>query len=119
MKVLDELLRINSVIVSLTGFGIIGAILGLSKQIKARKNQELEYKKLQEKRLENLEYATRSILHDKIYTKSEDYLERGYVTIEELNNLDYLYRGYKALNGNGTGDSLYQKVLDLPTKGGR
>ena len=34
--------------------------------------------------------------------------------MEDRSNLEYLYKPYKALGGNGTGESLYQRCLALP-----
>ena len=60
--------------------------------------------------------ASLALLHDKIYHYCTDYLERGSVSIDDLENLGHLFRAYKALGGNGTGEALYKRVQALPIK---
>lgn len=60
-----------------------------------------------------------ALLHDRLYQSCSFFIERGFCTIEDRNNLEYLYTPYKALGGNGTGESLYQKCLELPLKADR
>ncbi|MFS0974102.1 hypothetical protein, partial [Enterococcus avium] len=69
-----------------------------------------------ENRFKRLEYANVAILHDKIYKQCSEFLEQGWISIDDLENLEYLWRGYRELGGNGTGETLYKKVLDLPNK---
>ena len=45
-----------------------------------------------------------ALLHDRLYQSCSFF----------INNLEYLYTPYKALGGNGTGESLYKKCLELP-----
>ena len=42
------------------------------------------------------------------------FIAQGYCSPEDRNNLEYLFRPYKELGGNGTGESLYHKCMDLP-----
>ena len=85
-------------------FAVIIAIIGwLVKQVKAKKS---EYEVLRE--------GIVALLHDRLYATCSFFIERGYCTLEDRNNLEYLYRPYKELGGNGTGTALYQKCLDLP-----
>ena len=65
-------------------------------------------------RLQLLENAQIASLHDKIYNKCHYYIEAGWVSLDDLENLDYLYSAYKALGGNGTAKILYEKVKKLP-----
>lgn len=58
-----------------------------------------------------------ALLHDRIYDLSQRYIERGYVTIEEYDNLNYLWEPYSALGGNGTGKKLVDQVNKLDMKG--
>lgn len=60
-----------------------------------------------------------ALLHDRLYQSCSIFIERGYCTIEDRNNLEYLYTPYKALGGNGTGESLYNKCLELPITANR
>lgn len=52
--------------------------------------------------------------HDRLYQLCEHYIDRGYVTVDELENLEYLYVPYKKLGGNGTGERLFNQVNSLP-----
>ena len=60
--------------------------------------------------------AMLALLHDRIYASTTEIIERGEVTVEELDNLGYLYRPYKALGGNGTGEKLIKDVAKLPVR---
>lgn len=55
-----------------------------------------------------------AILHDRLYQACQFYLKRGYCTIDDRDNLEYMFRPYKALDGNGTGEELYNRCLALP-----
>ena len=55
-----------------------------------------------------------ALLHDRIYQACSYFLKRGWCSMEDRSNLEYLYKPYKALGGNGTGESLYQRCLALP-----
>ena len=55
--------------------------------------------------------------HDKIIYLCEKYIERGWITTEEYENLhDYLFIPYKDMGGNGTAAKLMAEVQSLPTK---
>lgn len=55
-----------------------------------------------------------ALLHDRLYQACSFYIKEGVCSVEDRNNLEYLYKPYKALGGNGTGESLYKKCIDLP-----
>ena len=82
---------------------IIAAITWMAKALHRKKT---EYDVLREGIL--------ALLHDRLYQACSFFIARGYCTVEDRNNLEYLYRPYKALGGNGTGESLYRKCLELP-----
>lgn len=45
------------------------------------------------------------------------YIERGYVTREEYNDIDkYLYQPYVEMGGNGTAERIMEQVKKLPFK---
>lgn len=45
------------------------------------------------------------------------YIERGWVTRDEYNDLDkYLYQPYKEMGGNGTAERIMEQVKKLPFK---
>lgn len=106
---MDKVLEINSVMLAL-GFGGIGSILiATFKRIKrSREETELRFK--------NLEFANVALLHDKIYQQCTMFINAGWISVDDLENLEYLWRGYRNLGGNGTGEILYNKVKALPNK---
>ena len=54
---------------------------------------------------------------DKLLSKCHEYLDAGWISVEELADLEkYLYTPYKKLGGNGTGEILFGKVKSLPNK---
>lgn len=59
----------------------------------------------------------RGLAHDRICFLAEQYIERGYVTRDEFENLhDYLYLPYLELGGNGTAKRLMDAVSQLPVR---
>lgn len=55
--------------------------------------------------------------HDRIVFLGMQYVERGYVTKDEYEDLlTYLYHPYKELGGNGTAELVVSKVKELPIK---
>ena len=55
--------------------------------------------------------------HDRIITLGTRYIERGYITQPEYENLfEYLYKPYKALGGNGSAERISREVDKLPIK---
>lgn len=61
----------------------------------------------------HLKEASVALLHNEIYKICREYLNRGWVSVSELDNLEYLWSGYKELGGNGTGELLYTRVSAL------
>ena len=60
------------------------------------------------------------LAHDRIISLGMSYIERGYVTQDEYENLyNYLYKPYKKLNGNGSGDRVMAEVNKLPIRNGQ
>lgn len=57
------------------------------------------------------------LAHDRIMSLGTSYIERGWVTVDEYENLDhYLYQPYKDLGGNGTAKRIMEKVKELPIR---
>ena len=54
------------------------------------------------------------IAHDRIMWLGKSYLKRGYITVEEYENLvTYLYEPYLERGGNGSAKMIMEKVLKL------
>lgn len=52
--------------------------------------------------------------HDRIISLGMYYIERGWITEEEYENLhDYLYQPYKELGGNGSAERIMKEVAKL------
>ena len=62
----------------------------------------------------SLKEAVLALLHDRLYSLSRFYIDRGWITIQDLDNLEYLYTAYHALGGNGTGTELFMRCKALP-----
>lgn len=53
--------------------------------------------------------------HDRIVELGMQYINRGWITLEEYENLhDYLYVPYEKLGGNGSAKRIMEKVQKLP-----
>lgn len=104
---LEHFLRANAALMSLTGIGFYG-------YFKMKFNKMKEDKDSVDTRLSNLEKANLAMLHNKIYVQCANHLQEGFISIGDLDDLDYLFTAYKKLGGNGTGETLYNKVKALP-----
>lgn len=55
------------------------------------------------------------LAYSEIIRRSEEYIRRGWIGIDEYNELDrYLYQPYQSMGGNGTAEKLMQAVKALP-----
>lgn len=111
MHFFDELLELNGLLMSLGIGGIVGVLGWVGRLIKKNKTQT-------ETRFKNLEAANIAILHNEIYKQCSYFIDQGEITIDDLDNLEYLWDGYHGLGGNGTGELLYNRVRELPLRGG-
>lgn len=102
-------LEMNSAIVAIFGVSVFGLLVKTINYSKTKKS-------FIENRLKKLEEANLAMLHDSIYEKCSHYIEQGYISVDDLDNLEYLFSGYSGLGGNGTGETLYNKVKELPIK---
>lgn len=71
-------------------------------------------KEHEEQRL--LREAVLAILHDRLYSLARYYLSQGWLTIQDLDNLEYIYKAYHGLGGNGTGTDLFTRCKALPIR---
>lgn len=59
------------------------------------------------------------LAHDRIVYLGMRYIERGYITEDEYENLyDYLYKPYEALGGNGSAKRVMSEVNKLDIRSG-
>ena len=55
--------------------------------------------------------------HDRIIYLGMKFIQRGYITKDEYENLhDYLYLPYKEMGGNGSAERIMQEVNRLPIR---
>lgn len=73
-----------------------------------------------QKRLEKKDVKTQMLIglgHDRIMYLCMCYIERGWITQEEYENLyEYLYKPYKGLGANGSATRMMQEIDKLPIK---
>lgn len=56
--------------------------------------------------------------HDRILYLGSLYIKRGYITLDEYENLyEYLYKPYEKMGGNGSAQRIMNEVNKLPIKG--
>ena len=71
-----------------------------------------------QKRNENKDAKSRMLLglaHDRIIFLGMTYIERGWITQDEYENLhDYLYKPYEEMGGNGSAKRVMTEVNRLP-----
>ena len=57
------------------------------------------------------------LAHDRVLCLGMKYIERGYITQDEYENLyEYLYKPYEKLGGNGSAKRIMKEVEKLPIK---
>lgn len=57
------------------------------------------------------------LAHDRILFLGMKYIDRGYVTQDEYENLyEYLYKPYEKMGGNGSAKRVMQAVNNLPIR---
>lgn len=73
-------------------------------------------------RRERKDIKTRMLVglaHDRILSLGMQYIERGYITRDEYENLyEYLYRPYEKMGGNGSAKRIMQIINTLPIQNG-
>ena len=72
------------------------------------------------KRLERKDVRTRMLVglgHDRIMYLGSHYIERGWITTDEYENLhEYLYKPYEDMGGNGSAKRIMDEVNKLPIR---
>lgn len=71
-----------------------------------------------QKRADKKDVRTQMLLglgHDRIMYLGMQYIERGYITRDEYENIhDYLYKPYEKMGGNGSAKRIMAEVQKLP-----
>jgi hypothetical protein len=109
-------------IVSIIVAALGSSWLGVWINSKREKKTEI-YKKIDEietdvnKHIEVVEKALTGIEYLGIKMSCSHILDRGYVTIEELEDIEKLmYKPYTAMGGNGVAKELFEEIKRLPHK---
>lgn len=113
---MNNILEINSFLVGIFGVGLIGMTSRIYKLWKKTIEKKEEREKALDDRFLKLEKAQVAILHNKIYRQCSAHLDDGYITIDDLDDLNYMFEAYHALGGNGTGEHLFVRVKNLPNR---
>nr|DAP03570.1 MAG TPA: holin protein [Caudoviricetes sp.] len=95
---------------------IVKSIYTYVKKIYARSKAEDSQR---DEALDLLKNAVMAQQHDTLYRLTDEYLNKGFITLAELDNLEYIFESYKALGGNGSGEYRYNKCRELPLKSGK
>lgn len=93
-----------AIIAGLTGGGISQLIIFLIQRRDAKKANPMAD-------------MLKGLGHDRITDLGTQYIQRGWITKDEFENLnDYLYKPYQELGGNGTAEKIMSEVRKLPLK---
>ena len=57
-----------------------------------------------------------AILHDRLFQSGMYFINKGEISVSELNNIEGIYTAYHNLGGNGTGTEIYERVKGLELK---
>lgn len=74
---------------------------------------------MRKKKQDGVREGIKILLYDRIKHLGKDYIERGYVTSDELEDLTTMHEIYHdpdGLNGNGFLDAIMKNVKSLPIK---
>ena len=89
------------------------------------KQQDLKLQKLEQRRKADEEERAKNdvktkllvgLAHDRLIYLTNKYLEEGWVSSENYENLTYMYEPYIKAGGNGTVKRNMEMVKELPTK---
>lgn len=73
-----------------------------------------------QKKLEKKDIKTMMLIglaHDRIIYLGMSYIERGWITNDEYENLhDYLYKPYEQMGGNGSAKRIMNEIQKLPIR---
>lgn len=63
-----------------------------------------------------VELGVQALLRDRIVQSYYHYEERGWITLQGLENVNAMYKEYHALGGNGTVTSLVNSIRELDVR---
>ena len=106
----------DGVAVSATTAGIMGGVHWWRNRRKRKRDDYYGRWEAQTKFNEGVRLAMVSTQHHMIYELCMEHLNRGYITLAALDDLDHLMRGYEAMGGDGTAHTLQERVHQLPVR---
>ena len=89
-------------------FGLISAGLLAGFKVLASRLKDAE------KKNKAIEEGLQALLRDGVITHYDKYMQRGYILVRELENMQSMYNAYHALGGNGTITRLIEELQELP-----
>ena len=91
-------------------FGIVAATLSMGfKRITTRIHERAEEQK-------QIKKGLIAILHDRLFQSGMYFLNKGEITVTELDNMTEMYKAYNELGGNSTGTEIFERVQELTLK---
>ena len=106
---------IIALIAGLTGSGGCSIILYLLQRRDKKKDGQTEEDKQRDEATKRQSAMLLGLGHDRIVYLGSCYVERGYITQDEYENLhDYLYVPYAENGGNGSAKRVMESVKQLP-----
>lgn len=94
--------------------GIVAGSTGISSIIVACLSRHWAKKDKEDGRIDALVDAQKVLMIDRVRFLGSSYVEKGYVSLEDKENLQSMYDAYKALGGNGHLVTIMQEVDRLP-----
>ena len=68
--------------------------------------------------IEKIKAGEIASLHDRVYQEGRRLLNQGWASMDDIDNFIHMYQPYRDLGGNGTGEAMDRRVMDLPVKEG-
>lgn len=102
----------ETVIIAVISIFASGGFWTYMQYMSQRKDRQREV--ITKETVDNLCAASLSTLHTNLYRLTKTVIKRGYITADELDELENVYKPYHALGGNGTGKIYYERAKSLP-----
>ena len=96
------MLEIVTTIISIVTTSLSGYLVWWLQQNKSKKDYTQE--------------ALKILLKSELKKEYIELMQKGYVTFEELENVNEVYEAYHNLKGNGTGTKMIEEIRNLPLK---